>query len=668
MEDGVKERCKEPAHWYKAGWLKKDTGRLLPNYKDCYVHVEKTELVVYENEEIQTCLERFDLENYDKCRELKNPFTRKQRLILIKSQKPGNKVHDVKLQAQNAEEKETWMKALRDAINRAKNKYLDEVKTDKSLNLEHITRTRPKGNNNRRPPTRIHMKEVAIVSEDGTMYLDLDRVDAVSSNGTHPDYANIESSAEAMKSPTSSTNVKDSPENQLGPCSEEEKTEQDISLVKKKFKPPMPPTKEARPSATPVKNDQLIDKDLETSMCKSPEIQPCVSIDEATEKDETLKISEASLDLKSKTDQPTTPTIPPKNESSSPEETSQTRPSDKPPAVPCKGKKPILWIVKPDEVVHKTTDEIKNLTNSKTESESSGAQEHVSEEVSEETVGITIAPLIPPKKTQDKITELSVQPIVDQTSAMLSSKVDDPSTVLTGAQDTTDILVSEKEVVTKNEVRSECVFLDDAIPDNFNHSTVLSHFPENSKEGEEKPADSGQHSDDGTVGSGSKDTLAAAMKKSQLGLDVSDGNEDDMQILDHTGGTQAEMNPQVGMEEFLCQVSVLNPPIKPLVMARSASHGDLLLPSSVNDTSAVTRGTSTPKDDVAKLKLEVSIQVEKTNELLSRLSKLPNMGTEEDRSVNLLAETMEKLKRADLVLTEGNELSPSKNEINRKSW
>lgn len=407
-------------------------------------------------------------------------------------------------------------------------------------------------------------------------------------------------------------------------------------------------------------------------MSKSPEIQPRVSIDEATEKDETLKISEASLDLKSKTDRPTTPTIPPKNETSSPEETSQTRPSDKPPAVPCKGKKPILWIVKPDQVVHKTTDEMKNLTNSKTESESSGAQEHASEEASEETVGITIAPLIPPlippKKTQDKVTELSVQPIVDRTSAMLSSKVDEPATVLTGARDTTDIFVSEKEVVTKNEVRSECAFLDDAIPDNFNRSTVLSNFPENSKEGEEKPTGSGQHLDDGTVGSGSKDTLAAAMKKSQLGLDVSDGNEDDIQISDHMGGTQAEMNPQVGMEEFLCQVSVPNPPIKPLVMARSASHGDLLLPSSVNDTSAVTGGTGTPTDDVAKLKLEVSMQVEKTNELLSRLSKLPNMGAEEDRSVNLLAETMEKLKRADLVLTEGNELSPSKIEINRKSW
>lgn len=98
------------------------------------------------------------------------------------------------------------------------------------------------------------------MSADGTMYLDLERGNAVSSNGTHPDYANVQSSVEAIKSPTSSTNIEDPPEDQLGPCSEEAKTEQDTSLVKKKFKPPMPPTKEAKPSATPAKNDQVIDK------------------------------------------------------------------------------------------------------------------------------------------------------------------------------------------------------------------------------------------------------------------------------------------------------------------------------------------------------------------------------------------------------------------------
>lgn len=34
----------------KAGWVKKDTGRLLQSYKDRYIQLEKTEVAIYENE------------------------------------------------------------------------------------------------------------------------------------------------------------------------------------------------------------------------------------------------------------------------------------------------------------------------------------------------------------------------------------------------------------------------------------------------------------------------------------------------------------------------------------------------------------------------------------------------------------------------------------------
>lgn len=160
---------KEPKFLSKAGWLKKGYGRLLASYKDRYIQVEKTEIVVYENEvykvsihrvweyelisilpfnscslaavnfyltsdnqvdglislllvdkiisqndvgfilklytqifkyqsfvlqDLQNCLERLDLENYDKCHELKSPFTKKQRLILIRSAKSTNKVRE----------------------------------------------------------------------------------------------------------------------------------------------------------------------------------------------------------------------------------------------------------------------------------------------------------------------------------------------------------------------------------------------------------------------------------------------------------------------------------------------------------------------------------------------------------------------------------------------
>lgn len=50
---GVKEepaQRTEPKFLGKAGWVKKAPGRMLASYKDRYIHVEKTEMVVYENE------------------------------------------------------------------------------------------------------------------------------------------------------------------------------------------------------------------------------------------------------------------------------------------------------------------------------------------------------------------------------------------------------------------------------------------------------------------------------------------------------------------------------------------------------------------------------------------------------------------------------------------
>lgn len=268
--------------------------------------------------------------------------------------------------------------------------------------------------------------------------------------------------------------------------------------------------------------------------------------------------------------------------------------------------------------------------------------------MSEETVAIPAAPPVPPKKTPDKIP----QPVSDQTSATLSGEVDDPSR---SAADSADSSETEKEVVTKREVKLECASLGDAIPDSFNHGTELS----NSKEAEEKPADSEQHLDAGGFVSWSKDIVSELMTNTQLSLDVSDDDEDDSQVSDQTKATQADAQSQVGGKESPRPLPVLNLPPKPLVKVMSASHGDLLLESSTKDAAS---------DDVAKLKLEVSMQVEKTNELLLRLSQLPNMDLEENGSVNLLEEAMEKLKRADVVLTDGKELSPPKNDSKRKSW
>lgn len=252
MEDGVKEdpaKPKEVKVTGKAGWLKKSSGKILGSYKDRYVHLDRTEVAMYDSEDLKNCVERIDLENFDKCHELRSPFQKKSRLILTRTQKSGSKVSNVKLQAQNEEEKEAWIKALNDGINRAKNKIFDEVKVDESLSLEHVTRTRPKGNRGRRPPTRIHMKEASNISPDGIMRLDLDEADSMP-NGTHK--------VSAEESEQKDTKPQMSPAKSFDDIQEEAEEKEDAPQ-KKAVKPPMPPSKEKKPSEkeedeAPLKN------------------------------------------------------------------------------------------------------------------------------------------------------------------------------------------------------------------------------------------------------------------------------------------------------------------------------------------------------------------------------------------------------------------------------
>ncbi|XP_053717628.1 pleckstrin homology domain-containing family O member 2 [Synchiropus splendidus] len=240
MEDEVKAELvqgQELKLQGKAGWIKKAVGRLLPSYKERYVHLEKTEIAVYENEDLKNCLERLDLENYDMCQELKSPFKKKHRLVLIHSAKAGNKVPDMKFQTQSAEEKEAWIKALADGINRAKNKVFDEIKVDESCNLDHVTRSRPKGNRGRRPPTRIHMKEVADLSSDGILRLDLDLENAVLSPGNQ-----LSAVAEAEEDGSRGE-----------AAGEPGETQEAEPVVKKKVvMPPMPPSKGTKPILIPA--------------------------------------------------------------------------------------------------------------------------------------------------------------------------------------------------------------------------------------------------------------------------------------------------------------------------------------------------------------------------------------------------------------------------------
>uniref|UniRef100_A0A8C6MRM2 Pleckstrin homology domain containing, family O member 2 n=1 Tax=Mus spicilegus TaxID=10103 RepID=A0A8C6MRM2_MUSSI len=179
-EESIKEGSEKPRGARtadKAGWIKKSSGGLLGLWKDRYLLLCQAQLLVYENEDEQKCVETVELGSYEKCQDLRTLLKRKHhRFILLRS--PGNKVSDIKFQAPSGEEKESWIKALNEGINRGKNKAFDEVKVDKTCALEHVTRNRVRGGQRRRPPTRIHLKEVASAASDGLSRLDLDVPDS----------------------------------------------------------------------------------------------------------------------------------------------------------------------------------------------------------------------------------------------------------------------------------------------------------------------------------------------------------------------------------------------------------------------------------------------------------------------------------------------------------
>uniref|UniRef100_A0A4W2GNH2 Pleckstrin homology domain containing O2 n=1 Tax=Bos indicus x Bos taurus TaxID=30522 RepID=A0A4W2GNH2_BOBOX len=143
-EEGVKEGGQKPRSAQtadKAGWIKKSSGGFLGLWKDRYLLLCQAQLLVYENEDEQKCVETVELGSYEKCQDLRALLKRKHRFILLRS--PGNK-----------------------------------VKVDKSCVLEHVTRDRVRRDQRRRPPTRVHLKEVANAASDGLSRLDLDVPDS----------------------------------------------------------------------------------------------------------------------------------------------------------------------------------------------------------------------------------------------------------------------------------------------------------------------------------------------------------------------------------------------------------------------------------------------------------------------------------------------------------
>uniref|UniRef100_A0A8D0KS52 PH domain-containing protein n=1 Tax=Strix occidentalis caurina TaxID=311401 RepID=A0A8D0KS52_STROC len=250
----VSEKPKSAPTAEKYGWIKKSSGGLLGLWKDRYIQLRKTQLVVFEDEDEQKCIETVELESYDKCQELRALLKKKNRFILIHS--PGKKVHDIKFQAPTLEEKESWIKALNEGINRGKNKVFDEVKVDESLSLDHVTRDRVKMTHGRRPPTRSHLKEVSSTS-DGILRLDLDVVDngPPNSDSTISENDNAPPQKETPKPPMppiKPTGTKENQDAENNVPDQEHKTP---------LSPPMPPEKKLKGDIASKDNVNAKEKD-----------------------------------------------------------------------------------------------------------------------------------------------------------------------------------------------------------------------------------------------------------------------------------------------------------------------------------------------------------------------------------------------------------------------
>ncbi|KAM4039293.1 pleckstrin homology domain-containing family O member 2 isoform 2-T2 [Anomaloglossus baeobatrachus] len=243
MEDGVNGSSVSPPGSkviHKSGWLKKTSG-LLGLWKDRYIQILHTQLQVFDSEDGQRCLETLELANYERCQDQKAFLKRKKHFNLIPS--PGTKVPDVKFQARNAEERDVWIQALNDGINRGKNKVFDEVTVDPKCSLEHVTRDRAKtGAAKRRPPTRIHLKEVADAAADDSLRLGLEALDTGILTVVPPTPKEKDEEPKPQKEsvqipmpPTKQNNL---------PTSESSIHPAEPKLQKEPVKIPMPPTKQ----------------------------------------------------------------------------------------------------------------------------------------------------------------------------------------------------------------------------------------------------------------------------------------------------------------------------------------------------------------------------------------------------------------------------------------
>ncbi|KAK7170832.1 hypothetical protein R3I94_000901 [Phoxinus phoxinus] len=706
MEDGVKEepaKPKEVRSAEKAGWLKKSSGKFLSSYKDRYIQLDRTVIEVYENEELTTCLEKVDLDNYVTCHELKSPFKKKHRLVLIRSPKSGNKVQDVKLQAQNPEEKEAWIKALAEGINKAKNKIFDEVKVDESCSLEHVTRTRPKGNRGRRPPTRIHMKEVANVSSDGILRLDLDG-DVVMPNGTHCLNTEEDKPTETSKpSVTTSNSI------------QEEDIDEESTPQKKVIKPPMPPSKDNKPCEIHKEDEPKNEEDapqkkiLMPPMPPSKETKPCGSVDGAAVEE---NISDSKVEVEAdgtatSERTPSTKSIQPPNPPSKHMKPNQPA---TPATVTTEEKEP----QEKNEEVDGEGTKVNGCSNDKEDQNKSEEGETfvVSKKVMKPQVVMWDSPTMPSKEpraeqevknskkpsdttgevaTSEEPRQLNLTPVSTPESVKKSpgppapprkkplkapaKKEDTPPQ--SGPMVLTDTTILSSEKVSEPSSKTDDIKLMIPEPKTEPVGDV------SSEELEEKSLDSGQHSGEESETGDHVTPSSTKLKGSSQVLDL-EISEDDLEPSDSKAKGLEEpslKNPSTTPETSVPSANptpshcankslFLSMPLQHCFKARSASLGDLL---GEDGEKVEIKGKEIPikrhGSDMKDLQSKVSLEIEATGELLNSIATGQSGEAEmkvEARPESLLNEAMEKLRQADQFLREARSLKDH-NKSNRLS-
>lgn len=695
MEDGGQGDPAKPKDVVKvtskAGWLKKSSGKFFGTYKDRYIQLEHTEIVVYENEDLKNCLERLDLENYEKCHDLRGAFKKKNRLILIKAPKSANKVSDVKLQAQNLEDKEAWIKALSDGINRAKNKIFDEVKVDDGCSLEHVTRTRPKGNRGRRPPTRIHMKGVASVSSDGILRLDLDVTDS-QPNGNHHFAAKDEGPKEII-----STGEKDDVD-----------TAEDLKPQKKVLKPPMPPSKQQQakpvaredeevpgetsdsgvdsgPPPTPSKPSNSLDdlsstssptdtdpkppkppsKDKKPTLEETPKEDETGSVEKGEAENKNLDATDDSQSREEDSSLPTTVLKPsvvlwdaPLPESNSGEKQRaalvETQPSLEPtkkspgPPAPSK-KKPITCPAQSEE--DKTLVDTKDEKGGATETSSSEVLSDSDEALSESQPGANLE-------------SKSSQPSEEEKRDALPSMTSEPSTELCGPM-----------VVKMDREEEKSV-------DSGQHSAEESENGDPAPSPNEELRESKLNADSLKVDQAKLDGDSLAVNQKIPSNELVKKNADDPSSNAETCKALKDLDPaSVSCRPSKPQIRSPRPlvPLKPQAKARSASMSDLLEDSPLEKKHIESKvksnaGNTLGEDDVQDLERKVTVELKNTEELLNTISDKPTTKEEsqdESTSVLLLATAVEKLRKAEEILSAAQSVKVKTSlckEKKRNSW